>query len=242
MKEGYCKNCGQYFRRNRGSRDASLFCSRECAYEYHTKQAQERRKQKEAAKVRLVTCPICGTEFYTKLGYVRFCSKECALEAGRTRARERRRRLYPVNFKPQKVLCRWCGKEFETEYKQSKVFCCEECRNAHMKEKLRIRNRIRAHNSNRRLRGKVVDRDITLDRLIKRDKGRCKICGGLVDRKDFTMVNNHMKCGSRYPTIDHIIPLSQGGLHSWANVQLAHFLCNSYKGDSFLVSENVCVL
>lgn len=31
-------------------------------------------------------------------------------------------------------------------------------------------------------------------------------------------------------TIDHIIPLSQGGLHEYANVQPAHGLCNHVKG------------
>jgi len=32
------------------------------------------------------------------------------------------------------------------------------------------------------------------------------------------------------PTLDHIIPLSAGGTHEYANVQLAHFMCNSVKG------------
>jgi 5-methylcytosine-specific restriction endonuclease McrA len=33
------------------------------------------------------------------------------------------------------------------------------------------------------------------------------------------------------PTVDHIIPLARGGSHTWDNVQLAHHLCNSLKGD-----------
>ncbi len=32
-------------------------------------------------------------------------------------------------------------------------------------------------------------------------------------------------------TIDHIIPLSQGGEHSYKNTQLACFECNCKKGD-----------
>lgn len=44
---------------------------------------------------------------------------------------------------------------------------------------------------------------------------------------------NGKKCSSiYYPTIDHIIPLSKGGLHSWNNIQLAHLSCNSSKGAS----------
>jgi 5-methylcytosine-specific restriction endonuclease McrA len=32
-------------------------------------------------------------------------------------------------------------------------------------------------------------------------------------------------------TIDHIIPLSKGGLHVYENIQLAHSICNSRKGN-----------
>ena len=35
-------------------------------------------------------------------------------------------------------------------------------------------------------------------------------------------------------SLDHIIPLSQGGTHTYNNVQLAHFLCNISKRDSLL--------
>ena len=37
-------------------------------------------------------------------------------------------------------------------------------------------------------------------------------------------------------TLDHIVPLSCGGEHSEANVQLAHFLCNSTKSDGQAVA------
>jgi 5-methylcytosine-specific restriction endonuclease McrA len=33
------------------------------------------------------------------------------------------------------------------------------------------------------------------------------------------------------PTIDHIVPVSKGGDDTRANVQLAHFRCNSVKGN-----------
>ncbi len=32
-------------------------------------------------------------------------------------------------------------------------------------------------------------------------------------------------------TMDHIVPLAKGGLHSFANIQLAHEECNLRKGD-----------
>jgi len=34
----------------------------------------------------------------------------------------------------------------------------------------------------------------------------------------------------RCPSIDHVIPISHGGAHSWDNVQLAHVVCNVRRG------------
>lgn len=71
------------------------------------------------------------------------------------------------------------------------------------------------------------DESITLKELIKRDKGICKICGEPTDSDDIT--GGHI--GRLYPTLDHIIPLSKGGTHTWNNVQLAHMACNAGKCD-----------
>ena len=74
---------------------------------------------------------------------------------------------------------------------------------------------------------KTFDESITLKALIERDAGVCRICGKSVDENDIT--NGHI--GRLYPTLDHIIPLSRGGTHTWDNVQLAHMACNSGKCD-----------
>lgn len=38
-----------------------------------------------------------------------------------------------------------------------------------------------------------------------------------------------------YPSIDHIIPVSHGGTHTWDNVELAHRYCNGVKSDKVFV-------
>lgn len=72
---------------------------------------------------------------------------------------------------------------------------------------------------------KDFDKTITLRALIARDNGVCQICGKQTDDSDIT--NGHI--GRMYPTLDHIIPLSKGGSHTWDNVQLAHMHCNAGK-------------
>lgn len=63
----------------------------------------------------------------------------------------------------------------------------------------------------------------TLGEIAARDKHRCQLCRRPVN---MTLKAPHR----RSPTIDHIIPISDGGDDIRANVQLAHFGCNSSKG------------
>jgi 5-methylcytosine-specific restriction endonuclease McrA len=71
------------------------------------------------------------------------------------------------------------------------------------------------------------DEGITLKKVRAKYHDVCQICGLMVD--DTAMVNGHIK--RLYPTIDHIIPLSKGGTHTWENVRLAHMSCNAGKRD-----------
>ncbi len=65
--------------------------------------------------------------------------------------------------------------------------------------------------------GAVIDKDITIAKLYERDEGICGIC--------------QEKCNWGDKSMDHIKPLSKGGTHTWDNVQLAHLVCNSKKGN-----------
>lgn len=76
--------------------------------------------------------------------------------------------------------------------------------------------------------GLPAETGITLKKLYVRDKGICQICGLVC----FYPGNPESVL---YPSIDHIIPLGNDPLkrggHTWKNVQLAHRICNSHKGD-----------
>ncbi len=78
------------------------------------------------------------------------------------------------------------------------------------------RDRLRGYLEKRRalkLNAFVEDVDRTV--LYERDKGRCGICSKPVNADDFH--------------VDHTIPLTQGGEHSYANCQIAHPACNLRK-------------
>lgn len=59
--------------------------------------------------------------------------------------------------------------------------------------------------------------------IFERDKWMCHLCRKKVHRKK---VSPHPMS----PTLDHVIPLADGGEHSRANVRTAHFICNAIKG------------
>ena len=55
--------------------------------------------------------------------------------------------------------------------------------------------------------------------------GSCRDCGTCHKPAKMAAEVPHPKA----PTLDHIIPLAAGGTHEYANVKLAHFICNSIK-------------
>lgn len=74
----------------------------------------------------------------------------------------------------------------------------------------------------RRIRGATGGTAYTLAYVAARDRWRCHICGKQVLD---VRVPDHMA-----PTVDHLIPISDGGTDSAENVALAHFICNTRRG------------
>lgn len=72
--------------------------------------------------------------------------------------------------------------------------------------------------------------NITLDALIERDGGICYLCGGEVEERRKFKRGQPRGDMRFYPSVDHVVPISRGGEHTWENVKLAHRSCNSRKG------------
>ena len=59
--------------------------------------------------------------------------------------------------------------------------------------------------------------------VFARDGFCCQLCGDPLDM-------DARRSAPFAPTLDHIVPLSKGGHHTYANTQAAHFRCNTSKG------------
>lgn len=149
----------------------------------------------------------------------RKAKREAKLQKARQKkAKEKQKRIdYWQNY-CKLHECMECGQMYVAHYPLSK-YCSEKCSRAKYKRLDRYQ-------------GITVDKGITLKKLAKRDKNICALCGEPVDWNDYVVREDEtVICGDDYPSIDHIKPISKGGLHSWGNVQLAHRGCNTFKSD-----------
>jgi 5-methylcytosine-specific restriction endonuclease McrA len=114
--------------------------------------------------------------------------------------------------------CPECGDRFTRRRKSGNVvgYCTRKCQGKAKK---------RRHDAFKRGAGRKT---LTFWKVADRDNLTCQLCGEPVS---LTAQAPHPLS----PSLDHIVPLSRGGSHSYDNVQLAHFLCNSRKGDGSAV-------
>jgi len=146
-------------------------------------------------------------------------AQERAVERAAREAKEKKARIYIKH-------CEECGVRYETN--NSRRLCCsDECSRKRANRARDIKRRDKKRNNG------DFDASISLRLLAKRDGNTCHICGGKCDKTDcFYDKNGIFIAGNMYPSIDHVIALSNGGTHTWGNVKLAHRLCNTYKGNS----------
>ena len=82
----------------------------------------------------------------------------------------------------------------------------------------RAKDRARCARRRARIAAQIVE-TVDPDVVLERDGWRCHLCRKRIDRS----LDGNAPWG---PTIDHLVPLADGGPHSYANVAAAHRLCN----------------
>ncbi|MBR3240485.1 MAG: HNH endonuclease [Oscillospiraceae bacterium] len=183
------------------------------------------------SKVR-IRCLKCGAEIERYYNFTRkelrhYCPECQRIEGERRKARQQQERVNRQELQRQAkseqlelriAVCKQCGRPF-VQTRGGQAFCSERCRKTALNR--RKDRRLTAANT--------VDKDITLERLYKRDSGVCYICGKVCDWNDFIVEDGVTICGDNYPSIEHVTPISKGGLHSWDNVRLACRRCNTLK-------------
>lgn len=170
-----------------------------------------------------ISCPECKrkrkeeAEIHKKLEREKAEAERKARAEQRTAEKEAEREA-----KKRTVKCKICGKIFAT-YNSKQKCCSAECSKKYS-------NRLSTRRKDERVADdKRIDKDITALGLYLRDGGRCWICGGRCDTSDYIMRDGYKICGNNYPSVDHVVPVCEGGEDSWENVRLAHRICNTKR-------------
>lgn len=205
-----CKECGQLFYyplKGRKGRKPT-FCSSLCGNRHRTTPA--------TAKY----CPICGVKL----------ARNTAERCSRCRtAHNWAKRLESGWSAPVRVrYCKECFHAFIAEDKMMhKKYCSDTCKNRqrYRVQGARKRRKYGAHAHRSRARRYGGDYSaVNRQEVFKRDGYVCHLCGRITRPDDGPNTE-------RYPTIDHLVPMSLGGDHSYKNVKTACFGCNTRRGN-----------
>lgn len=120
--------------------------------------------------------------------------------------------------------CVRCGSAYVAEdYTDTARYCSLRCARRVTKQRYRARKK------------DAYVADVSPARIFDRDGWRCKLCRKKV-RRDKAVPH------PLAPVLDHIVPLARGGTHEPANVQCAHFICNSKKSDGAGYAEQLMLI
>ena len=161
-----------------------------------------------------IICWGCFDQFRPEDRRSKYCSEECK----KLVVKERREAWYLDNREKHLKQCK--------EWREKNPDRWRDINNAGVKEwRAKNPDKVKSQRYARRVREKEAHVEhVSIDVLIRRDRGKCMLCGD--------PVNLTAERGTRRaPSIDHVVPLSLGGEHSYENCQLAHIECNSKKGN-----------
>jgi 5-methylcytosine-specific restriction endonuclease McrA len=178
-------------------------------------------------------CPPCGallTRAANARRYPVYCSASCDPNP------YAKGKALPIR------LCRdGCGRQAERgsvsclicpEERRHPIGKCHSCGASYRRPGQGIRWRFcsvacqrRVHRRNDKRRAMLVIEKVHPVSVFQRDGWTCHLCG---DRTERPTKGEALR---RYsPTLDHLVPVSHGGEHSYANVRTAHMVCNSKRG------------
>ena len=217
-------------------------CSETCVRKQavlHTRRYEAKRPKAVRVPMPEKSCEWCGAE----CGQRRWCDNRCKHKAtyvptGNKPGRKKKRK-YPVSRVTRRpkssgpfiaAACVTCGVPVVVrgaDWRRART-CSTSC-----SRKLKRRTAREAPGYREaRARGRAVRRarkraaektePIYRRKVFERDNWTCRLCKKPVAQDALVP---HPKAA----TIDHILPLSLGGSHTYTNVQCAHFICNSKK-------------
>lgn len=236
-----CKFCGNTFQ---AKRSRQVHCSTECARHFHNRRDRQRNRKGEywhAAPT--LQCEGCERDFKPKrTDRTKFCSRACAF-GHKTLNANGIVRSHKVSF----PTCKHCGDLFCSRM-GLQLYCSDACRDYQPVPKVTVRCRdcgsettgtaakkvcrdcIRKSSTPRKRARRFGVRYEPVDpiKVFTRDGWHCQMCG--------IRTPHRLRAKNRpnTPELDHIIPISRGGEHTYRNTQLLCRSCNISKSNKIV--------
>jgi len=216
--ETACWDCGKQLVVSGTAGHPKRYCDRKCAQSLRIRREQESRD-------RSLVCEVCKSPFLCENRRAKYCGAECRAASNKNLASMRWRAHVEARPATKEVTCGFCAGVVVVP------FSLTGGKKYHDDCKLRARRaRDRVKSMNRA--GVKTNRTITHEEIAERDNFVCHICEVLVDMS----LPRTSKQGA---TLDHVIPISKGGVDSLENLKLAHWICNIRKSDKIMGVEFV---
>jgi hypothetical protein len=207
-----CEHCGNDFTRKAGPKDSLKYCSRPCSFAARSNPTRSTPKpvhvcactRGPVATGRRI-CALCVDERSA-------VAARRAIEAEARRLATRQRAL-DAERKVREWRCEVCLSP-DMWHKASPY--CAPCRRVITKGKKEHRSRARHFG--------VHYEPVNAAEVFKRDNWTCHLCAEPISR---TAKWPDQMCAS----LDHVVPMSKGGPHTFDNVAASHWLCNVLKSD-----------
>lgn len=196
-----CKQCLQLFIPKRRRGPLPHYCSQRCKDLFHHPQVS----------IKIHICKQCNIAFQSRYKNSTYCSKQCRSVAWYVYVQERDR--FHVKGSIMVRECRQCYSKTPMTWNQR---ICKSCRRKNRHATELQRDSIK--------RGAFTSERFSRLEIFERDNWRCQHC-----RKKVSLI--YARNDKRFPHLDHIIPLSLGGLHTKANVQCLCRYCNLSKNN-----------
>jgi predicted nucleic acid-binding Zn ribbon protein len=211
-----CRSCGRGFTKNPRATTKGIYCSRDCAFAARTTPERKAQKMIELRGVMERRNARIGKHHKV---WFRVCvrcthayvARRLHQEICSSQCRHTRR-------PPAAIHCVTCMTQFKAANSRAR-YCSNRCRPKDNHASSRARN------------AGVPYESVNALRVLERDGWRCQICGKNTPKA---------RRGTNYPNapeVDHRVPLSRGGPHTYANVQCACRACNGGKNNKFELGQ-----
>lgn len=202
-----CKNCDRE-RKRIGAKEAWDKNKQRAASDKWRAENKPKKERPQFSRCIVFKCEECGVLSQHKGSNTkRFCSATCA--------RTKKRGVLIVRA-TKEYKCRKCAQPFTNTSPGTCSVCKAKAlavhKNAQKKKRRALLRTQIAHT--------IVD-----TKVFARDKWRCKMCCCVVQKQDIYKDNA--------AEVDHIVPLSLGGPHTYSNVQTLCRKCNQAKSNKY---------